>query len=133
MSTLQKLIRACADDERMLQHESKLVDARRSDTLQRLARERARFLAELAHLDARAPRRSTGSWVELLREASRDLFVFAMGRNTGDSVASCRRSRARTEKHYDEALAGAWSDDARRTIEAQRLRLHDEADQLVHL
>lgn len=132
MSTLQKLMRACVDDERMLQHESKLVDSRRSMVLQQLARERGRFVAELSRL-APVTRRSTGSWIELLREASRDLFVFAVGSNTGDSVATCRRSRARTEKHYDKALEAVFSDEARRTIETQRLRLHAEADELVHL
>ena len=133
MSTLQKLIRACVDDERMLQHESKLVDARRAGALQRLAHERARFVADLDRLESRAPRRPTGSWVELLREAGRDVFVLAAGRNTSDSIAICRRSRARTEKRYEKALEGPWSDDARRVLAAQQRRLHDEADELVHL
>jgi hypothetical protein len=134
MSTLQKLIRACVDDQRMLQHESKLVDTQRADALQRLARERGRFVADLDRLEPHAARRrSIGSWVELLREAGRDVFVFALGRNTGDSFAICRRSCARTEARYDKALEGSWSDDARHVIAAQRRRLHEEADELVHL
>ena len=132
MSTLRKLIRACVDDERMLQHESKLVDARRAEALQRLAHERAQFVTDLERLDS-APRRAAGSWAELLREAGRDAFVLAAGRNTGDSIAVCRRSRARTEKRYEKALEGSWSDDARRVLAGQQRRLHDEASELVHL
>lgn len=133
MSNLEKLIRACMDDERTLHHESALADPRRAAALRLLARERARFVADLDRLESHAPRRSTGSWAELLREAGRDAFVLALGRNTGDSIASCRRSRARTEKRYEEALAGTLSDEARRVVTTQRLRLHDEADELAHL
>ena len=133
MSTLQKLIRACVDDERILQHESKLVDARRAEALERLAGERARFIADLDRLEPHARRRSTGSWAELLREAGRDAFVLAAGRNTGDAIASCRRSRARIEKRYEKALEEPWSDAARRLLTAQQRRVHDEADELVHL
>ena len=133
MSTLQKLIRACIDDERMLQHESKLVDARRAGPLQKLARERAQFAADLGRFESRAPQRPPGSWAELLREAGRSVFVFTFGRNTGDSIASCRRSRARTEKRYEKALEERWSGEARHVLTTQRLRLHAEADALVHL
>jgi hypothetical protein len=133
MSNLEKLIRACMDDERTLRHESALTDARRAETLRLLARERAQFVADLDRLEPHAPRRSTSSWAALLREAGRDAFVFALGRNTGDSIASCRRSRARTEKRYEKALEGKLSDEARRVLTTQRLRLHDEADELVHL
>ena len=75
MSTLRKLILACVDDERLLRHESKLVDVRRAGVLQRLARERAGFVADLDRLEPHAQRRLTGSWIELLREAGRDVFV----------------------------------------------------------
>ncbi len=133
MSTLQKLIRACVDDERMLQHESKLVDARRAEALQRLAHEREQFIADLARLDSPTPRHQPGSWAELAREAGRDVWVLAAGRNTGDSIATCRHSRARTEKRYEKAMESPWSDDVRRVLAAQKRRLHGEADELIHL
>ena len=133
MSTLQKLIRACVDEGRMLQRESARADARRGPTLERLARERAQFVVDLEGLESLRLRRASGSWVELLREVGRDAFVLLAGRNTGDSVAVCRRSRARTEKRYEKALEGRWSDEARRVVAGQRRRVHDEADELIQI
>ena len=133
MSPLQKLIRACLDDDRILTREAEIVDERRARALRRLAHERVRFVEDLQRLEARPRQRVAGSWAELLREAGRAVFVLAIGRNAGDSIASCRRSRARTEEQYDEAMKGPWPDDARRVLASQRQSLHDEADELVHL
>ena len=129
---LRKLIRACVDDGRTLRHESSFVDSARSKALARLASERRRFATDLERL-ARGEQSHDGSWSELTREALRDLWVAAAGRNNGDAIASCRHSRARTEAVYDEALEVWWPDQIQRVLVAQRRRLHDEAQELNRL
>jgi hypothetical protein len=130
---LRKLIRACVDDERTILHERKFVDARRAQTLARLARERAQFVADLERLAERLPRRPSGSWAELLREVARDVWVVAAGLNNGDAIATWRNARVRTEARYDRAMERPWPDEIRRVLMAQRRRLHDETDELNQL
>lgn len=129
---LRKLIRACVDDECTLLHESKLVDAGRATTLARLARERQQFIAELERFEE-CEESHDGSWRELSREAKRSVWVTAAGRNRSDAITSCRRSRARTEASYDEALQSSWPEEIQRVLAAQWRRLHDEADELAKL
>lgn len=129
---LRKLIRACVDDGRTLRHESKFVDAGRAEALTRLARERELFVTDLERL-AKREQPHGGSWSELSREAERNVWVAAAGRNTGDAITSCRHSRARTEALYDEALQASWPDEIQRVLAEQRRRLHDEADELIQL
>jgi hypothetical protein len=129
---LRKLIRACVDDERTLRHESKLVDAGRAEALMRLAREREQFVTDLERL-AEREQPHDGSWAELSREAARDVWVTAAGRNNGDAIRSCRHSRTRTEALYDKALQGSWPDEVLRVLAAQRRRLHDETEELDRL
>ena len=131
-NVLRKLIRACVDDECTLRHESTLVDAGRSEALTRLARERGQFVADLERL-AECELPHDGSWSELSREAKRNVWVAAAGRNSGDAIRSCRQSRARTEARYDEALRSPWPGETQRMITEQRRRLHGEADELVKL
>jgi hypothetical protein len=129
---LRKLIRGCADDEHTLRHESRLVDAVRAEALRRLARERGEFVTDLVRL-AKCEHPHDGSWTELSREAGRALWVVAAGRNNGDAIASCRRSRSRTEALYDEALRGSWPDETMRVLSAHRRRIHDEIAALREL
>jgi hypothetical protein len=129
---LRRLIRACVDDGHTLRHESKLVDQVRAEALTRLAGEREQFVMELERL-AKCEQPHGGSWGELSREARRNLWVAAAGRNSGDAISSCRHSRARTEAVYDEALQASWPDEIQRVLAAQRRRLHDEADELIQL
>lgn len=130
---LRSLIRACVDDERTLRHESKLLDGPRAQALERLALERGQFVTDLERL-ANREQPHDGSWSELAREAERDVWAAAAGRNAGDAIASCRNSRARTEALYDEALqASSWPDELRRVLAEHRRRLRDEADELIHL
>ena len=129
---LRKLIRACVDDGRTLRHESKFVDPGRVEALTRLANERELFVKDLERL-AKREQRHDGSWSELSREAERDVWVAAAGRNSGDAIASCRHSRARTEALYDEALQVSWPDEVQRVLEAQRRRLHEETGELDKL
>ena len=129
---LRRLIRACVDDGRTLRHESKLVDQVRAEALMRLAGEREQFVTDLERLAGREQPHD-GSWSELSREVRRNVWVAAAGRNSGDAIASCRHSRARTEAVYDEALQTPWSDEIQRVLAAQRRRLHDEAEELIQL
>ena len=79
-NVLRRLISTCVDDERTLQHESKIVDEGRAGTLRRLARGRGKFVDELEQLVGHTQRRASGSWAELLREAGRRVQVVAAGR-----------------------------------------------------
>jgi hypothetical protein len=129
---LRKLIRACVDDGRTLRNESRFVDPGRLEVLTRLASEREQFATDLERL-AKREQPHDGSWIELTREVERDAWVAAAGGNNGDAIASCRRSRARTEAVYDEALQGSWPDEIQRVLAAQRRRLREEADELNRL
>jgi hypothetical protein len=129
---LRNLIRACVDDERTLQHESKFVDATRAAALTRLARERGQFIAELERLGPHEEPHD-GSWRELSRELGRDLRVTAGGRNSTDAITACRHSRARTETVYDEAMLAPWPDEIARVLRAQRGSLRDETGELDRL
>lgn len=129
---LRTLIRACVDDWRTLRHESKFVDPGRVEAFGRLAKERERFAMDLERL-AKCEEPHDGSWAELSREVERDVWVAAGGRNSGDAVASCLRSRARTEAVYDEALRGSWPEEVQRVLMDQRRRLQDDAGELTKL
>src|SRR5579859_6580067 len=130
---LRELIRACVDDQWALQHERAFADARAAKTLTRLAQERAQFVEQLERLGEPAHGRPTLSWAEFFRELGRDLWVGAAGRNNGDAIATCRRSRARTEARYDGAMQGPLPDEIRSVLAVQRSRLQDEADELNRL
>ena len=130
---LRKLMRACVDDERTLLHERRFVDPVRAEKLTRLTREREQFVADLERLGGRIGRRQSGSWGELLREAARNVWVTAAGRNNADALTTCRHSRARTEELYDAALHDEWPEAIRRVLAAQKRRLHDETDELNQL
>jgi len=129
---LRKLIRGCVDDGRTLRHESGFVGVVRAEVLARLAREREQFATDLERLANRAQPHD-GSWTELSREAERDIWVAAAGRNSGDAIRCCRHSLARTEALYDEALRASLPDEIERVLAEQRRRLHDEADELLEL
>ncbi len=106
-NALQQLIESCLDNERLLRHESGLVDSTRRPTLKRLADERHTAVDELRSLRSRSTRRRgsvSGSWFALLRELRRNVRVALGGRNSGDAVAACRRSMSRAEALYDRAV-----------------------------
>jgi hypothetical protein len=63
----------------------------------------------------------------------RDVWVAAAGRNNGDAITSCRRSRARAEARYEEVLRASWPDEVRHLLADQRRRLGEEADELSKL
>jgi hypothetical protein len=129
---LRTVIRACVDDERTLRHESQFVDARRVETLSRLADERGQYVTELERLAAcREPH--DGSWSELSREAERNLWVTTGGRNVSDAILACRHSRVRTVAAYDQALQESWPKGIACVLAAQRARIHDEGDELDKL
>jgi hypothetical protein len=128
-SLLGTVIRACVDDERTLQSERRFVDDGRAATLKRLAAERGRFVTDLAQL-AQSARPRQSSWAELLREGVRGVWVIAAGRNSGDAIASCRRSLARTEDRYDKAMLGPLPLAVRSVLALQRSRLRETEGEL---
>jgi hypothetical protein len=127
---LDTVIRACVDDERTLQNERRFVDDWRAATLTRLASERDRFVADLEQLAASPTPRPSASWAELLREGMRGVWVTAAGQNCGDAIASCCRSRTRTEDCYDSAMQAAMPDAVRFVLAGQRSRLHEAEGEL---
>jgi hypothetical protein len=129
---LRKLVRGCVDDERTLRRECKFVDASRTEALTRLAREREQFVVDLERL-GKFVQPHDGSWAERWREWGRSLWVTAAGRNNGDAIAECRRSRARTEALYDQALQTSQPNDITRVLAAQRRQISDETDELTML
>jgi hypothetical protein len=129
---LRKVIRACVDDWRTLRHESRFVDPPRVTVLTRLAGEREQFATVLERLGKREQPHD-GSWMELWREAERNLRVAAAGRHSGDAVRSCEHSRARTEAAYDKALEAPLPEDIQSVLADQRRRLQREADELIDL
>jgi uncharacterized protein (TIGR02284 family) len=106
-NALQRLIDSGRGNERLLRSESRFVDGSRCATLKRLAAECGATVDKLQSVRGRGRRRrrgASGSWLELLRELWRNLRVAVGGRNSGDSVAVCRRSMSRAEALYDRAL-----------------------------
>jgi hypothetical protein len=129
---LRKLIRACVDDERTLRHESTVVGATRADTLTRLASQRRKFVTDLEEIQEHEEPHD-GSWRELSREAARDVWVAAAGRNEGDAIAACRHSSTRTAAVYEEAMQMPWRGETLRLLSAQQRALKDDAELLDHL
>jgi hypothetical protein len=104
-NALKMLIDSSRGNEHLLRYESDFVDSSRRPTLRRLAAECGTTVDRLLSLRSRRRRRSAGeSWLELLRKVWRSLRVAVGGRNSGDSVAACRRSMHRAEALYDQAL-----------------------------
>ena len=130
--TFRKLIHACVDDERTLRHESTVVSTRHADTLTRLASQRAQFVAALEQIQA-SGQPHDGSWGELSREAARDVWVAAAGRNEGDAITACRHSSTRTAAVYDEAMLLPWQGETLSVLSAQQRSLRDDAELLNKL
>lgn len=133
-SSVERLIDACVDDGRMLEHESRAVRASRREVLRELASERARFAADLEALvggPGRRGRTNRSSWLELGRELGRSLRGVLGGPSEGDSVAACLRSCRRTESRYDAALVEELPAGVRDVVAAQRKRLGEDHDALV--
>jgi len=111
-SAYAKVLNACLDDERTLEHESRLVDEESGGTLARLARQRESFIdvAKLAPATKESgpphPRRSLRSTA---REIFRSIRVELWGKNRGDSMAECRRANARARDSLEKALDLSWS------------------------
>jgi hypothetical protein len=129
---LHRLIVGCLDDERTLHRESGRVDFQRKEVLSRLADERGRFVEELQRLGEPCAAASE-SWLALLREFGRAVRVLAGGRNSGDSIASCRRSCGRTEALYEQAMRLEWSHSIRPVLLTHRDRIRHSGGELLAL
>lgn len=131
---IDRVIDACIDDERMLEHESRFVRGHRRDLLARLAVEQAVFVGRLQGLGfGRGGDRLSHprSWTELAREVGRLLRVIAGGRSDSDSVAACRRSCIRTEAPFDKALELPWPGAVREALVEQRAHLDGARNALI--
>ena len=129
---LQRLIIGCLDDERALHYESGIVHHNHRLVLSRLADERVQFADRLRALGEPGAH-ETRSWRGALRELLRAVRVLVGGRNNGDSVAACRRSCARTEALYDQAVKLQWSQPILPTLLEQREHLRRSCGELLGL
>jgi hypothetical protein len=123
-NAIPRLINACLDDERMLEHESRSTQGYRRNVLEDLAEDRTRFVRELRELGYAESAWHTGV-VERLRELGRSFRGVLGGPSGADSVAACRRSCRRTASVFDEALDLEWPARVRAILNEQRARLDD--------
>jgi hypothetical protein len=129
-TAIGKLIDACIDDRRMLEHESRVVDTKRGRVLETLAGERTRFVEQLRDV-ARVSRGNLGSWTEVAREFGRTMRLALGGPSASDAVAACRRSCNRTSSRFDEALTLAWPEPVRALLLQQRALLEKDSAALT--
>jgi hypothetical protein len=119
------------DDERTLLQESARVDAPRRAVLVRLANERRRFAEELERFNGQGSRES---WGALARELGRDVRAHVNDKNDiAVAIASCRRSRDRTEEQYASALRLDLPSGVRAALTAQRKQLEAAEAELAGL
>lgn len=129
---LGRLIDACIDDQRMLEHESRALGASRRAVLERLSDERSDVISTLEELDTENQRGArSASWREDARELFREVRTVLGGPSSGDSITACLRSQRRTEELFDETLALPWSVAIRSVLVEQRVRVGDARAELV--
>jgi len=125
MTPVERLIRGCVDDERMLQCAARYVDEARGSALEQLADERLFFIRTLStsgrtlHHEPRARGSAGGMFRVLLLEAR----TLAAGRNTGDALSACRQSQGRLEHLFTSALDREWSHELLDVITGQQQRI----------
>src|SRR5579871_6836097 len=121
MSTIEQLIRACVDDERVLSRGGRIVGGELGKVLRRLALEREDFVDELQHVGttlAGSPR-ATGSWMGRARDLALSAMTLAAGARSAVALAACRRSQHRTEVLFADALDDTWKNDVRSVLVEQ--------------
>jgi hypothetical protein len=133
MTSIEKLIRACVDDERALRRSGRFLGAGPRGKLERLACERERFVDELqtvgTTLNGRP--RATGSWLGFARGLAERGWAFAAGPNSGDAIAVCRHSQQRTELLFADALESSWTTGVRAALVDQHQRIARARDVLT--
>lgn len=131
---IRTLLRACVDDEHMLDRGERLDPSRRAP-LARLARRRVHFVSELqqAGRTLRGVPGARASFFGEVRAARVSAMMFAAGPNAGDVLTACKASQARLESRFATALTGEWS----ASVRAVLVEIHDEVvksrDELVAL
>ena len=135
MSSIERLICACVDDEHMLTRAGRLVDRTRGATLDRLADEREKFIEELKASGRTLHHQpsSSGSWLGALRVLGLRAWNFTIGGNAGDVFSACRHSQTRTEALFEDALRDDWPGEMRGILTEQHARLRDERSLLIGL
>ena len=133
MTSIEKLIRACVDDERALRRGARNVGAGPRQKLERLASEREQFVDELRTVGTTLSGRprATGSWSGFARAITERGWAFAAGPNAGDAIAACRRSQHRTEALFAVALESSWTTGVRAALVEQHRRIADAEGALV--
>ena len=133
-NAIRKVIDACLDDERMLEHESHTVGSRRSAVLHGLAIKRAAFAEQLRQIaGTRGAGSRNGSWTELGRELGRSVRTAVGGPSDSDAITACRRSCRRTESRFDAALALGLPPALHAILVEQRAELDRDMTALVAL
>ena len=131
-NAIDKVIEACIDEGRMLEHESRTVSKQRSEVLQHLATKRAQFVDELQRVGGRSDAGShNGSWTELARELGRSFRLALGGPSDSDAVSACRRSCRRTESRFDAALGLPLSPSVHALLVEQRAQLDTDTKALI--
>jgi hypothetical protein len=127
MTSIEKLIRACVDDQHALRRSGRSLGAVPRGKLERMACERERFVDELqtvgTTLNGRP--RAAGSWLGLARGLAERSWAFAAGPNAGDAIAACRHSQQRTELLFADALESSWTSGVRAALVEQHRRIAD--------
>jgi hypothetical protein len=133
MTSIEKLIRGCVDDERALRRGGRFLGAAPRAKLERLARERDGFVDELqtvgTTLNGRP--RANGSWLGFVRGLGALGWSFVAGPNSGDAIAACRHSQQRTELLFAHALESSWTTGVRAAIVEQHERIAHARDVLT--
>jgi hypothetical protein len=133
-NAVDKVIEACIDDARMLEHESETVGKRRSQVLHHLASKRAQFVHKLRHVAGRSETGSrNGSWTELGRELGRSFRLVLGGPSDGDAITACRKSCRRTESRFDAALRLPLPPAVHAVLVEQRAQLDQDMNALADL
>jgi len=129
-NTIAKIIESCLDDRKTLLDECRNLDPSQQALLTRLAAEREEFVRQLEQL---SPAPAKTSWRESLRLLGTHAFERAAGPNTGDSIAACKRSQARTTAEYEKALELDLPSDVRTVLTSQYERIRVEREELTRL
>lgn len=135
MTTIERLISTCKDDEHLLAY-GRVLDPERRTALQRLARQRGVAIDEMraAARTLRGAPQGRRSVMSYWRGWMLDLRFAVGGSNAGDVIRKCLHSQRRLEERFTDAAADpAWPKEMHNVLEEQRARAHDARDVLIGL
>ena len=131
--TIQGMIGACVDDERMLARAARMVDPERRRALNLLAGERVSTIDELraSGRTLHSNPHARGSLMGAVRGAMLEAWVFTVGMNAGDVLGACRRSQERTEAAFAKNLTQTWPKETRALLTEQMGKVDDARQRLI--